>query len=133
MSADTAYIDTSAVVKLLVQEPESAALRAELARWPRRASAALLRLELVRAARRAGQPGMVERARQQLRALNLVRLDDPLLDRAAALGSDRLRSLDAIHLAAAEALGPELGVVVTYDQRMRDAAVDAGFAVISPA
>ncbi|TMD18321.1 MAG: type II toxin-antitoxin system VapC family toxin [Chloroflexi bacterium] len=85
MSADVAYLDTSAVVKLLVQEPETAALRRRLAGWPRRASAALLRVELLRAVRRAGLPRLMEGARRQLASIHLIRLDEELLDRAAQL------------------------------------------------
>ena len=95
MSADVAYVDTSAFVKLLVREPESTALRSALREWPRRASSSLLRVELVRVIRRAGLPAVVGRARQQLRALHLIRLGDDVLDRAADLQPPGLRSLDA--------------------------------------
>ena len=133
MSADIAYLDTSAVVKLMVREQESPVLRRELARWPRRASAALLQVELMRAARRTGQPALLAAARRQLRTINLLKLTDSLLDVAAGLPGQSLRSLDAIHIAAAQALGPELGVLVSYDRRMLDAATAAGLPVISPA
>src|SRR5947208_16098415 len=115
MSADVAYLDTSAVVKLLVQEPETAALRRRLGGWPRRASSALLRVELLRTVRRAGLPRLMQGARRQLASIDLIRLDDDLLERAAAIEPTTVRSLDAIHLATALGLGADLAAMVTYD------------------
>jgi hypothetical protein len=132
MSADVVYLDTSAAVKLVIREAETAALRSTLRRWPRRASSSLLRLELLRAVRRAGLPQLVVQARRELGAVQLVRIDDALLDRAIALDPPRLRSLDAIHLATALALGADLGMVVTYDARMVEAAASLGLPVSSP-
>jgi predicted nucleic acid-binding protein len=65
-------------------------------------------------------------------AINLVRLDEPLLDRAGDLGPAELRSLDAVHLAAALSIGPDLGIVITYDNRLSDAALTQGLDVDSP-
>src|SRR2546423_11870087 len=100
MSTDVAYLDASAVVKLLVQEPETAALRRRLGGWPRRASAALLRVELLRAVRRAGLPRLMEGARRQPARIPLIRLDEDLLERAAGLQPVTMRFLDPIHLSA---------------------------------
>jgi predicted nucleic acid-binding protein len=132
MSAEVAYLDASAVVKLLMEEPETAALRRRLPAWPRRASAALLRVELLRTVKRAGLPGLLRDARRQLAAIHLIRMDDDLLDRAAALEPPSVRSLDAIHLAAALSLGTELGAIVTYDARMSEAAQALGLPVVGP-
>jgi predicted nucleic acid-binding protein len=132
MSASVAYIDTSAFVKLIVAEPESAALAERLRRWPDRASATLLRTEAVRALRRSGNGQLVGHARRLLGAITLIRLDEPLLDRAGELDPGELRSLDAIHLSAALWIGPDLAVVVTYDDRLGDAAREAGLSVASP-
>jgi predicted nucleic acid-binding protein len=68
-----------------------------------------------------------------MRGLTLVRLDEPLLDRAAELEPLGLRSLDALHLAAALTVGPDLGVFLTYDLRLAEAATNAGLVVDSPA
>jgi len=132
MSANAAYLDTSAFVKLIVAEPESAALRRRLRRWPDRVSATLLRTETIRALRRSGHAELAGRARRLFGAIHLVRIDEPLLDRAADLGPPELRSLDAIHLAAALSIGPDLSVVITYDRRLREAALAQGFEVESP-
>lgn len=132
-SAEVAvYLDSSALVKLVVAEAESAALADHLRGHPDRVSCALARVEVIRAVRGHGPPA-VARARRLLDRISLVALDDILLDEAAALSSASLRSLDAIHLAAAQALGVSLAEVITYDNRMAEAAGDAGIAVIAPA
>ncbi len=125
-----AYLDTSAFVKTIVREPESARLAGWLEQWPARASCALLRTEAVRAVRSRG-PDAVALARAGCQSLQLIRLDDRLLDVAADLVPG-LRSLDAIHVAAALSLGPDLGVLVTYDTRMESAARELGIAVAAP-
>jgi predicted nucleic acid-binding protein len=126
------YLDSSALVKLVVLEPESRALRAYLRREPERVSCGLARTEVLRAVRPLG-PAAVETARRLLRSVNLVRLDDTLLDAAGILEPLALRSLDAIHLATAQLVAPALRAVVTYDRRMADAAAALGFPVAAPA
>ncbi len=133
MNGRVAYLDSSAFVKLLVMEPESAALRMALARWPERASADLLRTEVVRSLRRSGNGALVGSARRLFRSLRLLRVDELLLDRAGDLDPFKLRSLDAIHLAAAMTIGSDLSVVLTYDDRLRDAAQASGLVVMAPA
>jgi len=133
MNGSVAYLDTSAFVKLIVAEEESDALRSRLRRWPDRASATLLRTETVRALRRSGNSHRVGNARRLFVAIHLIRIDEPLLDRAGDLGPPELRSLDALHLAAALSIGTDLGVVVTYDSRLREAAIAQGLPVEAPA
>ena len=65
--------------------------------------------------------------------MHMVRLDEPLLDRAGDLGPSDLRSLDAVHLAAALAIGPDLGVVFVYNVRLKAAAEAYGLKTASPA
>ena len=125
------YLDSSAHVKLVVAEPESSVLRRELRKERGRASCALARVEVVRAVRPHGAAA-VARARRLLRRLDLVQLDDELLDDAATLDGGVLRSLDAIHLAAAQTLGDELSMVITYDERMTAAARLTGLTVSAP-
>src|SRR5256885_3302507 len=132
MSAEVAYLDTSAAVKLLMNERESPALRRWLRRRPERASAALLRVELVRVVRRAGFPRLIPEARKLLAGVHLIRLDDALLDRAADLDPTDLRSLDSIHLAAATSLGDDLAAVVSYDDRLLAAASAVGLPMATP-
>ena len=75
----------------------------------------------------------MERARRQLASIDLISLDDDLLARAAQIEPPTVRSLDAIHLAAALGIGPDLGAIVTYDARMSAAAQALGLPVIAPA
>lgn len=128
---DIAYLDSSAFVKLVVRETETAALRRFLKRWPRRASSALVRAEAVRAVRRAGAEA-VARTLTLLRRMHLVALDDEMLERAGLLDPVTLRTLDAIHLATALSLQGDLGVVITYDERMAEGARALGLRVAVP-
>jgi len=132
MNGSVAYLDTSAVVKLLMREPETANLRRQLRRWPRRVSSALLTVELLRTVKRAGLPHLLSDARHLIGTLHLIRLDDELLDRAAWLDPPNLRSLDAIHLATALSLGTDLGAMVTYDRRMAAGVEALGLPLVAP-
>src|SRR2546425_10847706 len=87
------YLDSSALVKTVVAEPESAALRRLLRRHQLRVSCGLARTEVVRAVRHLG-PRATTRARQVLQRIDLVRFDDALLDAAGVLDASVLRSLD---------------------------------------
>jgi len=133
VAGQVAYLDSSAFVKLVVAEPESVALRRAIARWPQRASSTLLRAETIRALRRSGNARAVPAARRLLRAVSMVRVDEPLLDRAADLEPAELRTLDAIHLASALEIGQDLGVMIAYDVRLKAAADAYGLVVESPA
>lgn len=125
-----AYLDTSAFVKTIVEEPESARLVDWLERWPDRASCDLLRTEAVRALRPHGARA-VAIGRAGFVTLRLVRLDERLLHAAGELPLE-MRSLDAIHVASALALGSDLGALVTYDRRMESAARELDIPVASP-
>lgn len=125
------YLDSSAVVKLVVAEPESQALRSHLRRRRPLVSSALARTEVLRALLPAGEIAL-SRGRDVLRRLDLVRINDRVLDAAGILEPVQVRSLDAIHLATAQLLGEDLGQVVTYDDRMADAAWSLGLKAISP-
>ncbi|MGH7610958.1 MAG: type II toxin-antitoxin system VapC family toxin [Candidatus Dormibacteria bacterium] len=128
------YLDSSAVVKLVQRESESAALRRFLRRHraDQLVTSALARVEVVRVVL-AGGPAALAQARRQLSRLDQVLLSTEVLDRAATLAPNlQLRSLDAIHLAAAQVVGADLRAVVTYDRRMADAAQDLGLAVEWP-
>ena len=132
MNGRAAYLDASAFVKLLVPERESRALRRYLERWPRLASSAVTRTEAVRALRRSGYEDRVVPARRLLKRMSLIRIDEPLLDRAADLSPPELRTMDAVHLAAALTLGDDLGVLLTYDARLAQAAETTGLTVEAP-
>jgi predicted nucleic acid-binding protein len=126
------YLDSSALVKLAVDEPESGALRRYLRRRRPLVSSALARTEVLRALLLEGDEG-VARGRAVLGRVELVRVNDGVLNAAGVLLPPDLRSLDAIHLATARQLGPDLGRVVAYDDKMLDAAKRLGFKTASPA
>lgn len=129
------YVDSSALVKLVQREAESDALRRFLRRHraDQLVTSALSRVEVVRAVLTGG-PAALAHARRQLSRLDQIVLSTEVVDRAATLAPYvPLRSLDAIHLAAAQLVGSELRAVVTYDLRMADAAEELGLAVERPA
>jgi predicted nucleic acid-binding protein len=132
MSAERiVYLDSSAIVKLVVREPESLALRRYLRRRRTVVSSSLARVEVSRAVLHLGARA-VDRARDVLQRLDLVRLSDRVLASAEALEPAELRTLDAIHLATAGLLGETLGSVISYDDRLSEAARARGFAVHAP-
>jgi predicted nucleic acid-binding protein len=127
------YLDTSALVKLVVAEGESAALRGWLAAADRDPiSSDLARTELVRAVRRAA-PDRAVLAREVLETLTLVELTTATFEAAGRLDPAVLRTLDALHLAVALDLGDDLDGLVTYDGRQADAARAHGVVVHAPA
>ena len=126
------YVDTSALVKLVVAESESAALR----RWIESSasdlvSSDLARTELLRAVRSAA-PERVLQARAVLDSLTILTLAAATFETAARPDPPALRTLDAVHLASALELGDDLDGIVTYDERMAEAARGNGVVVVAP-
>lgn len=127
------YADSSALVKLVVDEPESAALEAELSDEPVLVSSALVRVEVSRAVQ-IHAPGDREARARALDLIESCRLVEPVesvLGEAALVASAHLRTLDAIHLASALQAKPD--AVITYDRRLAEAAVAARLNVLAPA
>jgi len=132
MSAERAtYLDSSALVKLAVREPGSAALRRYRRRKRPLITSAVARTEVARAVLPFG-PDAATRGDGVLRRLDVIRLNDRILRAAGALLPLELRSLDAIHLATAIAIGADLSRVCTYDDRLAAAAADLGLTVVAP-
>jgi predicted nucleic acid-binding protein len=132
MSADRAtYLDSSAIVKLAIEEPETAALRRYLRRKSPFVSSALARTEVARALLPLGEAA-VRAGNHVLSGIELVRISDRVLGSAGTLLPPELRSLDAIHLATARQLGTDLARLVTYDERMTQAAKAMGLPVAAP-
>jgi predicted nucleic acid-binding protein len=127
------YLDTSAALKLVVPETQTAALElwiTERAGLPRAASR-LLRIELLRTVARYA-PDRMDRAQTVLSGIVLTNMDD-VASAAEVIGNPLVRSLDAIHLATAHALRSALTAFVTYDKRLAVAAAELGLPVESPA
>ena len=124
--------NASALVKLVVAEAETDALRAWLVAAERApVSSDLARTELVRAVRRAA-PDRVVQARAVLDAVTLLEVSTAIFEEAGRLDPVIVRSLDAVHLAAALSLGDDLDAIVTYDDRLAEAARANGVAVAAP-
>lgn len=124
------YLDASALVKLVVPEPETAALTTFVGQQVVLTSCSLARVEVMRAVTPHGADA-VATARALVAKLDLVQLDQELLDLAGDLDGP-LRSLHAVHVAAALELGEGLTALVTYDERMVSAARSLGLPVASP-
>jgi uncharacterized protein len=127
-----AYIDSSALVKLIVQEPETAALEADLANRDGLLTSRLALLECRRAARHVPHRRVLQTVDAVLEALYLLDITPVILDAAAALDPPSLRSLDAIHVATALSIGEPRLDVITYDTRCAEAARAHGLTVVSP-
>lgn len=125
------YLDSSAIVKLAVREPESMALRRYLRRKQPLVSSALARTEVLRALQPAGEEAL-SRGRAVLQRIDLIRVNDRILTAAGLLRPPELRSLDAIHLATAQELGEEVNAIVAYDDRMAAAARQLGYRIVQP-
>jgi len=127
-----AYLDASALVKLVVTEEETAALRTFLRRHPQRFTNRVALVEVARAVRRraTSRKAPVDAA---FDGVTVINLDPGVTDRAGVLEPVGLRSLDAIHLASALALADELDAFITYDGRQADAARTLGLTVVAPA
>lgn len=128
------YLDTSALLKRVVVEPESEAVRSLLARLEGTGdlltSSAVTWVEVHRALRRADVPDVDELADAALSGIDELPLRPMVLDRARSIGPAALRSLDAIHLASA--VGIQATHVVTFDERLADAARGEGIDVLAP-
>lgn len=128
----TAYVDSSAVLKLAVREPETAALEAHLASLDGLVTSRLAVLECRRAARRTSNGRVLQTVDQVLDALYLLDITQAILDEAAMADPPLLRSLDAIHLATALSIDDRELEVVTYDERFAAAASANHLTVVQP-
>lgn len=127
------YMDSSALVKLALAEPESSALAAwlsEHAEYPL-VSSALHRAEVLRAIWRS-EPAALPRGQRIIRRVERVVLSHDILDDAATVPPQKLGTAGAVHLASAMAVRKDLVAFVAYDKALLDAASEAGLPVVSP-
>jgi predicted nucleic acid-binding protein len=125
-----AYFDASAIAKLIREERESLALVDFLDDPMEAVTSAVSEIEVPRALRRHGVTA--EEVAEALKGLIVVSVDSEIRARASALEPTTLRSLDALHLATALAIGTDGLQVVTYDDRLAQAAREHGLAVVQP-
>jgi predicted nucleic acid-binding protein len=124
------YLDTAAFMKLVVDEPESEAMRSWFLDHGTNSSSHLLRTEALRAANRLGLDRQILDA--ALETVSLVLPAASTFRSAGMLEPSDLRSLDALHLATALELGTDLEGLVTYDDRLGRAASAASIQVVAP-
>jgi uncharacterized protein len=128
------YLDSSALIKLALAEPETTALSDYIAKRGDQAlvSSSLHRAEVLRAIWQA-EPGALPRAQRMIRRISIVSLSYDLLDNAATQPPGGLSTTAAIHLASALAIKRDLTAFVCYDKQLTAAAEAAGLPVASPA
>ena len=130
------YMDTSALTQLLIAEPQTPELQKWLTTQTQQgqsaATSALGKIELMRTVARYGEPGHTDRARYLLDGLDILPLTEAVTTLAESIGPPALRSLDAIHLAAAACFAAELTAFVTYDHRMLAGCREVGLTTASP-
>jgi predicted nucleic acid-binding protein len=127
------YLDSSALLKLLHEEIESATLASWLAAHAETpiVSSELAKVEVARACRRIN-PATLPQATALLAGLDLIALSGAVIDEAANVEGTTLRSLDAIHLASALSIQAQLSAFVAYDHRLAEAAATAGLEPHAP-
>ena len=127
----TVYLDASAIIRIVADEPGRAATVAFLREHDTRVTSVLSAVEVPRAVARKEVDAALA-AFGFLEDLVIVALDRTIVSRAAGLAPPGLRTLDAIHLATALELGRELEAFVTYDERLGAAARSMGLPVAAP-
>lgn len=125
------YVDTSALGRSLLEEPEKAAIEHALGEFERSVSSNLLRVEL----RRLGfRQDMLDRVEVLLATVSLIHIDDEILAAAETITPGTVATLDAIHLATAVRLSKagRLDALMTYDKQLAAGAQEHGITVLSP-
>jgi uncharacterized protein len=125
------YLDTSALVRMLLDEPDASAVERELSAFDRRVASRLLQVEL----RRVGlREDCLQDANQLLADVSLIAVDEETLTAAETIVPSTVATLDAIHLATAIRLTAEgeLDALMTYDKQLADGARAHDITVLSP-
>lgn len=132
------YVDTSALLKLLVREAESTVIEQELVLWPNLATSIVTEVELPRAVARAREdrPDAVIDGSLILQGIvasaAAIELSAEIVGSARSVRPVHVGALDAIHIASALSLDKDLAGVATYDSRMMDALARLGVSVVAP-
>mgnify|MGYP000656250026 CR=1 FL=1 len=124
------YLDSSAILKIIFQEDESAAL-AKFITEPAITSS-ISRVEVLRTVQRI-DPSRVQLAQSELAKINIVEPIPSILTIAENFSHEvTLRSLDAIHIATLIFLSSATGGLITYDKLMAKNAEQLGLTVLAP-
>lgn len=126
------YVDTSALGRVLLGEPDKASILDVLADYGQHVASRLLRVELKRLALRVGLLGPAD---QLLAGVALLPVDEATLEAAETIGPPTVATLDAIHLITAIRLAERdlIDAIITYDARLAEGARTHGLAVVAPA
>lgn len=127
-----AYVDSSALLKLAFPEAETAAIEADLANREGLVSSRLCAIECARAFRREAGRSALQSLEDLLEGVVFIEISAAIAAHASDVAPSELRALDAIHLASALSAGDPSLEVITYDQRMADAARAHGLTVVQP-
>lgn len=125
------YLDTSALGRVLLGEPDAPAILRDLGAFDQRVASRVLRVELRRLALREGR---LHDADELLTGVALLALDEDLLAAAETVRPTSVATLDAIHLVTALRLSgaDRLDALMTYDRRLADGARQHGLTVLAP-
>jgi len=127
----TVYVDTSALARVLLEDPDKQVIGHSLTAFERKVASRLLRVEL----RRVGlRRDLASRAEMLLADVSLLPIDEQTLAAAETLTPSSVGTLDAIHLATALRLAAEGGLdaLMTYDKRLAQGAEEHGLTVLAP-
>ena len=127
-----AYVDSSALLKLVIREAETSALEADFATRDGLVTSRLAVVECRRTARRFLRGRQLQTLEQVLEAIYLIEITPAILERAGIAEPPGLRSLDAIHLATALSIDEPSLDIITYDRRFAEAASASGLRVVQP-
>jgi uncharacterized protein len=130
-ATSSVYVDTSALGRSLLDEPEKLAIERTLGAFQRSVSSSLLRTEL----RRLGfRRDILDRVDMLLAGVSLIKVDEEILTAAETITPATVATLDAIHLATAVRLteAGKLNALMTYDKQLADGAREHGITVLSP-
>jgi predicted nucleic acid-binding protein len=127
------YLDSSALIKLIFEEPETSSLQEFFGAHPAAATSSVTQIEVLRTVGRVGDDMVTREARGVLERIHVIRLDDSVLEIATTVVPPTLRSLDAIQLASALSIRLQLAGMVVYDRKLARAAETAGLTVFAPA
>ena len=133
MNGGLLYLDSSAIVKFVLAEPETDALEKLLTGWPERISSILARMEVLRAVHRVGaREAVYRRAESVVARIGLVGIDAAVLNLAEDLELQELRTPEAIHLATALPVREARGRLGSYNTRLSRVATSSGIPVLAP-
>jgi uncharacterized protein len=127
----TVYLDTSVLGRILLDEPDTPAIRRELGHFERHISSGLLSVELHRLGLRVNMLAVVS---ELLSGKVLIPVDAEILAAAETITPPTVATLDAIHLATAVSLSNagKLDALMTYDKQLATGVREHGLEVLTP-